>query len=177
MEHYVIGKWEDLTLCRSNTIPDAYIHVSSFGNQPWLIGKRITVHEPRFGVLYSALIEGITGTWIVNQVTVDDSTEILHRLQQLGFDVHWSDEPTLTQITKDFLLNYKNLGYTDIIKLYVNWRRVVVACDASRWTPSSINIVELPNSAVILNEAKTYIGTDFSWMTTGIPISIAPLIE
>lgn len=177
MEHYVIGKWEDLTLCKSNTIPDAYIHVSSFGNQPWLIGKRITVHEPRFGTLYSALVEDTTGTWIVNQATVGDATEILCRLQQLGFDVHWSESPILTQITKDFLTNYRNLGYTNIIKLYIGNRRVVVAYDVSRWNPVNLNLTSLPNSAVILNDVKAFIETDFSWMRTGLSISIAPLVE
>ena len=177
MEHYIIRSWEDLTQCKSNTIPEATIQVSNFGNQQYLMGIRITVYEPTFGVLYSSFVQGVTGIWIVPEVEVEGTSTILQRLQQLGFDVHWSNEPVVNQVTKDFLKNYRNLGYVDLIKLIVNGKRVIVTYDANTWTIESTNIEEIPSSALILNNAKNYFLSDFSWLRTGVSVSIQSIIE
>lgn len=177
MNHYIIRTWEDLTQCKSNTIPEASIQVSSFGNQQYIKGIRVTVHEPTFGVMYSSFVQGVTGLWIVPEVEVEGTSTILQRLQQLGFDVHWSNEPVVNQVTKDFLENYRNLGYVDLIKLIVNGKRVVVAYDANTWTIESVNVKEIPSSALILNNAKNYFLSDFSWLRTGVSVSIQSIIE
>ena len=177
MEHYIIRSWEDLTQCKSNTIPEASIQVSSFGNQQYIKGIRVTVYEPTFGVLYSSFVQGVTGLWIVSEVEVEGTSTILQRLQQLGFDVHWSNEPVVNQVTKDFLKNYRNLGYADLIKLIVNGKRVIVAYDANTWTIESTNIEEIPSSALILNNAKNYFLSDFSWLRAGVSVSIQSIIE
>lgn len=188
---YKISSWNQLPNCRSNNDRSLRIRVAEITNFPNLIGFKISVEHPMYGILFSEVLNA-KGTIITSKVESDTVTEsafeldtqtILKELRKFGFYVSYDPRTHLSREMIDYLLTLRGLGFDKIRVLSVRdipaegvlstkWYTVCFqSCKLSYWlsnthvaTAKEFTDALLNGTANNISEMSSAKGFDWSWL-------------
>lgn len=117
---YEISNWHQAVACHSNLTPDYKLEVCDFvdcSNENELIGTRITLKHPKYGVLFTAVLN-TSGTLVSNDLSVVEKSlsdkSVIDELKKWGFDITFVAERALTKDQVNLLTSLKYFKYDKI---------------------------------------------------------------
>lgn len=186
---YAIDNWHQASNAKSNTDPTLRIRVSDFINSDILIGVRLQVTHPQYGILFSCLTRA-EGRLIDSEFSGMTTEQILNALGQLGFDIRFKEHPRVTANTLAFLRGALECGYTHV--RWITKTTYGIACGLN--TRSSTKIVICFNAVNHPELVKQYVppienfggdimevspndnpNLDFSWLS--VPMEIQSILN
>lgn len=183
---YEISNWHQAVACHSNLTPDYKLEVCDFvdcSNENELIGTRITLKHPKYGVLFTAVLN-TSGTLVSNDLNVIEKSlsdkSVTDELKKWGFDITFVAEKSLTKDQVNLLTSLKYFNYdkirilnvkdgkTDVIVPHIvafnittssNWVNPNYVSSTSEFTNALLN-----GKAFDLKEPIEKIRKDWSWL-------------
>lgn len=186
---YKISSWKQLPQCKSNNDRDFRITVTEFVQNLELSGLRISVVHPKYGVLFSEVLESY-GSFITNLTNTPnatafelDSNTILQELNKFGFCIAFEPRAHLPMEMCEYLNTLAGLKFDKIRVLHVNqdtvnqsqshkWYVVgFMSCKHPRWL-SNVYVASkeeftdalVQGSAINISEMDSAKGFDWKWL-------------
>lgn len=186
---YSISSWRQLVDVKSNNDPELKILVADFIGDYELQGFRISITHPKYGVLFSYVLDA-RGTFISETPYTHERPDeigneaLLRELHRYGFEVVYRPERDLSGDQISYLMNLKNLCFDKIRMLNVwyigegdqrNYKAYLVGFQSEKlgdwlnmaYSPSikDFKSALLDGTAINLTDISRTRRYDWSWLT------------